>query len=151
MSPIIAYFTPIADTLALYLGLSSLLALVVGFVWYSEQAFGPLWRSLSGVMREQIKDQKAMAVRFTTMVFSVVLVSLAVGLIFLLIAPPFSMYLSAFFWVAFSLGTSLANHAFQRRPWMLYAIDQGYNLCVAASAVLMAYILIVPAMLSMGL
>lgn len=145
MSPVIQYFSPIVGTLLAYVLFSTLLSLTIGLAWYSERSFGSRWRLLAGIAKEQTTGRKWMIIPLATAILGALLVSVAVGVIHLLAAPPYSVYASMVFWVAFGLGTSAVSHALQRRPWALYAIEQGYILCVVASAILMANILIVPA------
>lgn len=146
MLSVITIFAPLADTLGVYLVLSVLLSVVVGFVWYSESAFGPAWRAMAGITPEQAKDPRSMLVPMALLTFGALLISIAIGILFLFAAPPYSIYLSIGFWFAFGIGTSVGGHAFQRQPWKLYLIDQGYNLAIIGSSVVMAQILIVPAM-----
>lgn len=145
MMSLFSFFTPILDTLGVYLGFSVVLSIIIGFVWYSDSTFGPAWRAMTGVSAESAKDPKSMRAPMALLILGALLAAVAVGIFHLFAAPPYSIYLSLGFWVAFGIGTSIGGHAFQRRPWKLYGIDQGYNLAVIISCILMAQILIVPA------
>jgi hypothetical protein len=127
----------------LYIVFSVVLALIVGFVWYSEKIFGPAWRAYTGVTSEQVNDKKGMAVSFVSMIVGLVFLSVPVYIIHLSVITPFSIYVSVLLWIAIGIGTSLGSHAFQHRPWKLYAIDQGYNLLSLGVCILMAQIFVV--------
>lgn len=142
---LISFYAPIANTLGIYVVLSVLLSVTLGFIWYSDRMFGVQWRAVTGVSSHASGMSKSMRAPMAFLIFGVFLVAVAVGVIHLFAAPPYSIYLSIGFWATFGIGTSIGIHAFQRRSWKLYLIDQGYNLALVASCILMAQILLVPA------
>ena len=110
--------------------IAAVLAMVVGFVWYSKALFGKQWMKLTGVTEESAKKGN-MPVFYGTM-FVAVLVEALVLAHFIHYAGAYSLIngikTGVWAWLGFVLTTSLANSMFEGRPMKLLYINAGYAL-----------------------
>jgi len=132
------------QTFALYLAFSVSLALVLGYIWYADQFLGKRWKRLSGLSEYDESSNTPMLVPLVSLIAGSVLVAIPVYALSVSVIPPFSIYATYLFWFAFSVGTSIAVHAFERRPWELYLIDKGYDFVVVSCCALLSQLLVVP-------
>ncbi len=111
---------------------SSLAAMGVGFVWYSNALFGKKWIELHELKGD--KMDKAGMGKIFGITFLVTLVSAYVLSIFIHYAGAYSLINGAktglWAWLGFVMPTSLATYLFTKKPMSLYAIDAGHHLTV---------------------
>lgn len=137
----------LALTLVLSFGVAHAL---FGMAWYSEGAFGPHWRKLSGKTATAHVSKKAMIL--THVGASAVAAIYAAGLVFASFfiasfvmpatwSPTAALYgavTSLWFFVA--LLPAVVENIYRRDSWKLFAIDKGFGLVFALAAAALAIV-----------
>jgi hypothetical protein len=108
-------------------------AMAVGFVWYSEGVFGPVWRRLAG--HDADKAKKGMAGPMVATIIGAVLTAYILAHMAYLSHAFFknSFFMDSVntaFWLAIGISatTLLIHNSFERKPWKLTAISIGNRL-----------------------
>ncbi|MFQ5918917.1 MAG: DUF1761 domain-containing protein [Thermoplasmata archaeon] len=113
---------------------------VLGGIWYARPALGGRWMNLVGMTEEQAREGGAVAF-IVALVLSIVV---ALFLAFVLQALGAmgnvgnGILGGLLVWFGFMAIPAVGNVLFEKRPWGLFGINQGYNL---VSFVLMGIIL----------
>ncbi len=113
----------------------SIIALVVGGLWYSPALFGRVWMKLSGMTRERINEAKKKGMAATYFInFIAVFVT---GLVMALLAAYIGLtsavdglYLGLLTWIGFIVTIMLGTVLWEGKPIKLYLINIFYYLIV---------------------
>lgn len=110
--------------------IASVATMVVGFVWYSNSAFGKRWQRLTGMSGEK-QDKSGMGKIFgITLV--VTLISAYILSIFIHYAGAYGLILGAktglWAWLGFVMPTQLITYLFTKKPFELFLVDTGHHL-----------------------
>lgn len=125
--------------------LAVVLATVIGMVtagtWYTDWAFGKVWRQLTGVTEKD--SQKAgntpmILVLIANIITAVVLAAaISISAAFFESSSVWLALLVGFaMWLAFSATTLITHNAFERKPAKLTAINNGFQLVLFLSMAL---------------
>ncbi len=116
--------------------LSAVASMIIGFVWYGP-LFGKMWMTLSGMTQEQIEQAKksGMSSSYFIAFLGSLLMSyvLAHALIFAstyLQVQGIQAGLTAGFWnwLGFIMPVTLGSVLWEKKPWKLWIINNGYHL-----------------------
>lgn len=115
--------------------LSSIAAMIIGYLWYSPLVFGKRWLAIVGLKAEdpQAKAQmnkaamKAMGIGF---LLSILIAFVLANILAWSGASTVSEYLAVAFyvWLGFIGSVILMNVMYQQKPVILFLIDGGYQL-----------------------
>lgn len=107
-------------------------SLILAKTWYAEAAFGGPWRKLTGVTPADSKSsgKKPMVITLLANIVTILVLAAFIG-----IATEFSKntsilqaaWVGFYAWLAFSATTLLTHNAFERKPDVLTAINNGYQ------------------------
>lgn len=122
-----------------YLGvaLGVLLSLVIGWAWYSPQAFGKQWAKLVGFKKKDMDDRRGMTVMMTMSVVFYFLVSLVLAALIEMTGAQGAgegLLMGAIAGFVFGYGPVSVTYVFARRRFELSMIDGGY-IVVTTSAI----------------
>lgn len=110
--------------------IASIVAMGIGFGWYSDKVFGNRWMKLEGLDKDKI-DRSGMGKKFAAM-FLATIVSAYILSLFIHYAGAYSLILGAktglWAWLGFVLPTGLANHLFSKKPMQLFLLQTGHHL-----------------------
>lgn len=110
--------------------IAAVLAMVLGFVWYSKSMFGKQWMKLAGLLEEDTKKGN-MPVLFGTM-FAGAIIEGYVLAYFIQYAGAYGLIdgikVGLWAWLGFVVTTTLSNSMFEQRPLKLWYINAGYAL-----------------------
>ncbi len=128
---------------------ATLLAQVVGFVWYSPAVFWKKWIVLSGFNENDIHDSKSkgMAKIITISILSTFVMSYVVAhLVTLLVITTASKALMLAFWLWLGFMATNTAHDFlwspKPKPWALYVLNNGHHFLALAVMTLTLYFLL---------
>jgi len=113
--------------------LATLSSMVVGFIWYSRPVMGNRWMKLSGITDDQIAKSPVPAY-IATIVASFVTALVLAGAAS--ISQGFyggnsvtnAVLTAVILWAGFTAARFITHDAFDRRPWTLTLLNQGYEL-----------------------
>lgn len=116
----------------LALTVALIVSLILAKTWYAEAAFGGLWRKLTGVTPADSKLAGKNPMVITLLANIVTILVLAA---FIYIASEFfkntsvlqAAWVGFCTWLAFSATTLLTHNAFERKPDVLTAVNNGYQ------------------------
>jgi hypothetical protein len=126
-----------------------------GMAWYSERAFGPAWRRLTGVTSAQAQDKKNMWVAIVGSFVVACLTgfvlaftsSLVAQLVFWNMPPILATFLAVLsLWAGLMFLPQITIQLYKKQPWKLFWIENGFNLLFALAVG--ALMLIVPALMA---
>lgn len=125
----------------LAVGLSTVLAFVLGMLWYSPPLFAKAWMSGHGYTEEDLQGMQAGMMPTYTLTF---ICWFVMATILAAVARHFgegvgtTLLVGVHLWLGFSATVGLTNNRFSDKPISLWGIDAGYQL---ASIVVMAVVL----------
>lgn len=109
---------------------ASIVAMGVGFAWYSEAVFGKRWMKLEGLDKSKL-DKSGMAQKFALM-FLATLISAYILSLFIHYAGAAGWILGAktglWAWLGFVMPAGLGNHLFSKKPFELFLVQTGHHL-----------------------
>ncbi|MBI5224435.1 DUF1761 domain-containing protein [Candidatus Micrarchaeota archaeon] len=113
--------------------LAAVVAMVVGYLWYSPMLFGNKWMKLSGWSEKEMKKNKAGMGRMYFLSFVAALITAFVlGFVFVWegVKTAYSaVSISVILWIGFVMTTSFTQEIFSRHQnWELFALDSGHRL-----------------------
>lgn len=112
--------------------LAALVDMAIGFLWYSNFAFGKVWRKLTGITPEKFAAGKKEMPKIMGLTFVAALVT---GYILTVFAQKMGMAGNPFaglimgFWAGIGLvmATQLPDYLYSKRPIELFWINAGYQ------------------------
>ena len=110
---------------------AAVLAMVIGFAWYSPRAFGDRWMAYLGTTQAQLGNPgpTGMAVGVVSALLNAwVLAVLAMNLGATTI--PEGVMLGVLCWLGFMATITAAQISFEKKPWGLWAVNNGHNVLV---------------------
>lgn len=110
---------------------AAVLAMIIGFAWYSPQVLGTRWMSYLGTTQAQLGNPgpMGMAVGVVSAVLNAwVLAVLAMNLGATTVAD--GVMLGVLCWLGFMATITAAQVSFEKKPWGLWALNNGHNLLV---------------------
>ncbi len=105
--------------------------MVLGALWYAPSFFGKAWMKLTGLSVESLEQAKkaGMAKSYLFMFLSSLLMGYILALFLGGAATVFNGLQAGFWlWLGFVATTSLGSVLFEKQPFGLYAIHNGYHL-----------------------
>ena len=131
----------LADVNFLAVGLATVLAFVLGALWYSPLLFGKRWMAGHGYTPERMKEvQSGMGLTYALSF----LCWLVMATVLAMVAPHFGegigamVHMGVLLWFGFSATVGLTNNRFSDKPIIVWVIDAGYQL---GSIAIMAVVL----------
>lgn len=128
--------------LAMYwkgIGLATIAAMIVGFVWYAKPVFGKKWQELVGLKDKDMKQGMFLPMLIMLLV---VFITACVLMRFIVIANPTgyvqAIKLAIWVWLGFVATYAIGGGMFEKRPPLLIAINIANSL---VTLVVMAAIL----------
>lgn len=123
---------------------AAIVAVALGFLWYSPVLFGTKWMKLMGMTAESMNSQKGS--KNMTVVFALqALGALAQAFVLAYVAVVFgvvdvasAVQLGFWMWLGFVAPTQLGIVLWDKKPWALFYITAGYYL---VSLILMSLVL----------
>lgn len=121
-----------------------------GFAWYSEGAFGPAWRKLSG--RSGVAHDSKKKIILVHAGSSVLAAIYGAGLVFAgffiaaFVMPQSlgttgSLYAAVLaLWITLSLVPAIGDNLYRKDSWKLFAIDKGFSLVFALACAALAVV-----------
>lgn len=118
--------------------ISSILAMGLGFLWYSPVLFGTPWMRLMGFTKQSLKKSKKnmgpmYALSFVATILTVWILAVVMNLVILSTLGE-ALELAFFLWLGFEATVMLTEVIFGGKKWGLYAINAGYQLAVVLIA-----------------
>ena len=110
---------------------AAVFAMVIGFAWYSPKVLGDRWMGYLGTTQAQLGNpgQMGMAVGVVSAVLNAwVLAVLAMNLGATTIAD--GVMLGVLCWLGFMATITAAQISFEKKPWGLWAVNNGHNVIV---------------------
>lgn len=110
---------------------ATVVAMVIGFAWYSPQVFGKRWMGYLGTTQAQLGNPgpTGMAVGVVSALLNAwVLAVLAMNLGGTTIGD--GVKLGLLCWLGFMATITAAQISFEKKPWGLWAVNNGHNLIV---------------------
>jgi hypothetical protein len=110
---------------------ATVVAMVIGFAWYSPRAFGTRWMGYLGTTQAQLGNPgpMGMAVGFVAaLVNAWVLAVLAMNLGGTTIVD--GLKLGVLCWLGFMATITAAQISFEKKPWGLWTVNNGHNVIV---------------------
>jgi hypothetical protein len=110
---------------------AAVLAMVIGFAWYSPQVLGTRWMSYLGTTQAQLGNPGpiGMAVGVVSALLNAwVLAVLAMNLGATTITD--GVMLGVLCWLGFMATITAAQISFEKKPWGLWVVNNGHNLIV---------------------
>lgn len=111
---------------------AGVLAMVIGYLWYSPMLFGNSWMKLVGLTKEKIESQKNQMPKTYSLMFVSALVMAYVLSYFIAFAGGTDIVTGAiggfWAWLGFVATSMLSGALFTNKPMKLYVIDAGYYL-----------------------
>jgi len=110
---------------------AAVLAMVIGFAWYSPRVFGDRWMAYLGTTQAQLGNPgpTGMAVGVVSALLNAwVRAVLAMNLGATTI--PEGVMLGVLCWLGFMATITAAQISFEKKPWALWAVNNGHNLLV---------------------
>ena len=110
---------------------AAVLAMVIGFAWYSPRVFGDRWMAYLGTTQAQLGNPgpMGMAVGVVSALLNAwVLAVLAMNLGATTISH--GVMLGVLCWLGFMATITAAQISFEKKPWALWAVNNGHNLLV---------------------
>jgi len=118
------------DVNFLAIAASAVVAMVIGFTWYSPAVFGKHWMKLSGVHPK--KEEKEAMYMSVAIGFLAALITAYVLSIFIQIsgATTFvdALTIGAFVWIGFMATLQVHRVAWEQKSWNLFFLDTGNTL-----------------------
>ena len=111
--------------------IAAVFAMAIGFAWYSPKVLGDRWMSYLGTTQAQLgnPDPMGMAVGVVSAVLNAwVLAVLAMNLGGTTIGD--GVKLGVLCWLGFMATITAAQISFEKKPWGLWAVNNGHNLIV---------------------
>ena len=116
--------------------LAAVVAMSLGFFWYSEMAFGKAWMKLKGYTKESMKQAQKEMGKLYGLSFVAALVTGYVLTHVMILADNFYFYPSLYnglstafwMWLGFVMPVQLTATIFGEKKWKLFGIDTGYQL-----------------------
>ncbi len=120
---------------------ATVVAMVLGALWYSPMLFMKQWSAASGRTAE---DMTGGGVGYLISAVSWLVAAIVTSIMFDTIGVTNvgeGLLVAALFWLAFGAGITFVNNSFQGRPRSLAAIDTGYQLVglLAIGAIIAAW------------
>lgn len=113
---------------------SGIIAMVLGYLWYSPMLLGNQWMKLVGLTKEKIEEQKSQMPKTYGIMFIASLVMAYVLSHFIYFAGGVTAsagVVGGFWaWLGFVATTMLSGSLFSNKPFKLFAIESGYYLVV---------------------
>lgn len=112
--------------------IAAVLAMVIGFVWYSPALFGKQWSKLTGISPEDMKkgENPLMFIK----AFATTIVMAYVLAYFVHYSGAYDLVngikTGVWVWLGFVATTQFANTMFTRKPMKLFYIDTAHHLAV---------------------
>ena len=110
---------------------AAVLAMVIGFAWYSPRVFGDRWMAYLGTTQAQLGNPgpMGMAVGVVSALLNAwVLAVLAMNLGATTISH--GVMLGVLCWLGFMATITAAQISFEKKPWGLWAVNNGHNVLV---------------------
>ena len=115
---------------------ATVLAMVVGFLWYSPMMFAKQWMKLMGLTAESLKSKQKEMGKMYALSFVAALVMAYVLFHVMAMSMNFFHYdklmtglTSAFWmWLGFVMPVQMTDTIFGGKKWMLFAINTGHQL-----------------------
>lgn len=112
--------------------LAATIDMAIGFLWYSNWAFGKVWRKLTGMKAEDFEARKPEMPKIMGLTFAAALVT---GYILTVFAQKMGMQGNPFaglimgFWagIGLVLATHLPDYLYTKKPIELFWINAGYQ------------------------
>ncbi len=118
-----AYLTFLAIVL-----FAAVVSFIIGWAWYSQALFGPLWMKELNLRKEMMDGKKDKMMKTMGMMFFASVVK-AFCLIFLSVLTTSNQFFLAFvIWLGFILPVLLSHSLFEKRSWNLFMISAGNEL-----------------------
>lgn len=111
--------------------IAALLALVVGFLWYSPKAFGDRWMAYLGTTQAQLGNPGPTGMLtgvLASLVNAWVLAVLALNLGATTLGD--GLTLGILCWLGFMATITAAQISFEKRPWGLWLLNNAHNVIV---------------------
>jgi hypothetical protein len=110
---------------------AGIVAMGIGFAWYSPVLFGKRWLALSGVSPDTKGKSKEQMIKSTLIGFIAALVTAFVLSLFVNIAGATSMYdallLAFLVWVGFTATIQVGVVLWEGKPWRLFLINTTHS------------------------
>ena len=113
------------------------LAMVLGFIWYSPLLFARPWMKLMGIDpddKAKLEElQKSAGPSYGLSFLAALVTALVLGKLILISSvrnPLYGMKIAAGVWLGFVTTVQLTGVLFAKQPWKLYLINTGYQLVV---------------------
>ena len=118
----------------LAVGISALLPILIGTLWYSPLLFGRSWTEAHGYSPEQMRSMSARALPVSVLSYIVMALVLAVLIAYGGVSTAQQgALLGLLVWVGFLATLGLTSHVYSERPWSIYCIDASFQLIYIAS------------------
>ncbi len=126
--------------------LSAIAAMIIGMLWYSRVLFGKKWSKLVGMTPDmeaaaRKRGNKSYPVMFVAALVTAYILGLFINNMF--VPTLNSALLVAFFaWLGFVATSMSGEYLFNAKlkPWMLYAINAGYQLVTLLVSAVILYL-----------
>lgn len=118
------------DVNFLAVGLATVLAFLLGALWYSPVLFARSWMAAHGYSEAKLKEMQAGATPAYVVSFVCWFV---MATVLALVAPHFGqgvgamIHMALLFWLGFAATTGLTQNMFSDRPIRAWVIDAGYQ------------------------
>lgn len=124
--------------------IGAVLAMVLGFLWYSPFLFGKTWMKLSGITQKDMEDakKKGMQVVYLVSTLASIIMAALYGVLLNsleVVSLSGAVFLAILIWLGFIATTMITSVLYDKKPFKLFLINSGYQL---ASLVVIAIIFV---------
>ncbi len=105
---------------------AAIASMIMGSIWYSKILFANAWIKLSGA-KEMKLDVKSMIMMFISTLVMGVVIAFLIGRL-RITTPRLGFIFGLVTWLGFVATTTLGTVLWDKKPWKLYFLNNGYNL-----------------------
>lgn len=118
--------------------ISGVVAMVVGYIWYSDWLFGKRWRKETGIKMDKVTADEMQRSMLQGFVVTLVMVSFLYGVILASGTTEVwdAAWLAALLGLGFSATAIFMNNTYQKKSPVLSLIDSGYQIAALMAAAL---------------
>ena len=113
-------------------GAGTLLSMLIGMLWYSPLLFCNIWLKAVRLKKEDMAASRASHFpAYTVSVLAHAILSLVLGVMVLNLnihGFQYGMILGLLFWLGFNCTSVIKYVFFEKRPWILFLMNAGYDI-----------------------
>lgn len=112
---------------------TALVAMAIGYLWYSPKLFGPMWMKLSGIKMK--KKPEGMWKTFVAGLISNAVLAYVLALVLKVMEAEtigHGIFTGLLMWLGFMATISLGMVLWEKKPFKLYILNNAHNLIMMA-------------------